>query len=49
MHDQTNITAARAHLPHIAKMFGDGDFSAPVHRPRPTTCRGSSINGRNER
>jgi hypothetical protein len=28
--DTTDITAARAHLPHIAKMFGDGDFSAPV-------------------
>ena len=28
--DETDITAARAHLPHIAKMFGDGDFSAPV-------------------
>ena len=28
--DQTDINAARAHLPHIAKMFGDGDFSAPV-------------------
>jgi hypothetical protein len=28
--DQTEIKAARAHLPHIAKMFGEGDFSAPV-------------------
>src|SRR5215470_15603348 len=28
--DTTNLAAARGHLPHIAKMFGDGDFSAPV-------------------
>jgi hypothetical protein len=28
--DQADITAARAHLPHVAKMFSDGDFSAPV-------------------
>jgi hypothetical protein len=28
--DDTNIKAARAHLPHIAKMFGEGDFSAPA-------------------
>ncbi len=28
--DQADITAARSHLPHIAKMFGEGDFSAPV-------------------
>ena len=28
--DATNIAAARAHLPHIAKMFGEGDFAAPV-------------------
>jgi hypothetical protein len=28
--DQSDISAARAHLPHIAKMFGNGDFSAPV-------------------
>src|SRR5581483_4449549 len=28
--DQADIKAARAHLPHIAKMFGEGDFSAPV-------------------
>jgi hypothetical protein len=30
VNDETNLKAARAHLPHIAKMFGDGDFSAPV-------------------
>ncbi len=28
--DQADIKAARAHLPHIAKLFGEGDFSAPV-------------------
>lgn len=28
--DAADIKAARAHLPHIAKMFGEGDFSAPV-------------------
>src|SRR6476659_3014559 len=28
--DEADIKAARAHLPHIAKMFGEGDFSAPV-------------------
>jgi hypothetical protein len=28
--DQADIQAARAHLPHLAKMFGEGDFSAPV-------------------
>jgi hypothetical protein len=28
--DRTDIKAARAHLPHIATMFGEGDFSAPV-------------------
>jgi hypothetical protein len=28
--DDTNIKAARSHLPHIAKMFGEGDFSAPA-------------------
>ncbi len=28
--DQADIKAARAHLPHIANMFGEGDFSAPV-------------------
>jgi hypothetical protein len=28
--DQADIKAARAHLPHIAKMFGEGDFSGPV-------------------
>jgi hypothetical protein len=28
--DAADIQAARAHLPHIAKMFGEGDFSAPV-------------------
>jgi hypothetical protein len=28
--DQTDLKAARAHLPHIAQMFGEGDFSAPV-------------------
>jgi hypothetical protein len=28
--DDVNIKAARAHLPHIAKMFGEGDFQAPA-------------------
>ena len=28
--DATDIAAARAHLPHIAQMFAQGDFSAPV-------------------
>jgi hypothetical protein len=28
--DLADIPAARSHLPHIAKMFGEGDFSAPA-------------------
>jgi hypothetical protein len=28
--DTTNRDAIRAHLPHIAMMFGKGDFSAPM-------------------
>jgi hypothetical protein len=28
--DQANRQAIRAHLPHIAAMFGDGNFSAPM-------------------
>jgi hypothetical protein len=28
--DQTNIDAIRAHLPHIAMMFGQGHFDAPM-------------------
>jgi hypothetical protein len=28
--DNINRDAIRSHLPHIAKMFGDGDFEAPV-------------------
>ena len=27
--DKANLTAIRSHLPHIAKMFADGDFSTP--------------------
>lgn len=27
--DKTNLDAIRSHLPHIAKMFSDGDFSTP--------------------
>ena len=29
-HDTTDRDAIRAHLPHIARMFGDGDFDAPM-------------------
>lgn len=28
--DATNRDAIRSHLPHIAMMFGEGDFSAPM-------------------
>ena len=28
--DRANRDAIRGHLPHIAMMFGDGDFSAPM-------------------
>jgi hypothetical protein len=28
--DKTNTAAIRSHLSHIATMFGDGDFSAPM-------------------
>ena len=28
--DATNRAAIRSHLPHIAKMFGDGNFEAPM-------------------
>jgi len=28
--DSTNRDAIRSHLPHIAKMFGEGDFEAPM-------------------
>jgi hypothetical protein len=28
--DAKNRDAIRSHLPHIAKMFGDGDFDAPM-------------------
>ena len=28
--DTTNRDAIRSHLPHIAMMFGDGDFEAPM-------------------
>ena len=28
--DAENLAAIRAHLPHIAKMFGDGEFDAPM-------------------
>jgi hypothetical protein len=28
--DTTNRDAIRSHLPHIAMMFGEGDFSAPM-------------------
>jgi hypothetical protein len=28
--DKANAEAIRAHLSHIAKMFGEGDFSAPI-------------------
>jgi hypothetical protein len=28
--DATNLTAIRSHLPHIAAMFGDGRFDAPI-------------------
>ena len=29
-HDATNRDAIRSHLPHIASMFGDGNFEAPM-------------------
>src|SRR5215471_4806006 len=28
--DPTNVDAIRSHLPHIATMFGGGNFSAPI-------------------
>jgi len=28
--DKTNLDAIRAHLPHIAMMFGEGNFDAPM-------------------
>ena len=28
--DKTNRDAIRSHLPHITRMFGTGDFSAPI-------------------
>jgi hypothetical protein len=28
--DRQNVEAIRTHLPHIATMFGDGNFSAPM-------------------
>jgi hypothetical protein len=28
--DRDSITAIRAHLPHIAQMFGEGNFEAPM-------------------
>ena len=28
--DPTNVAAIRSHLPHIATMFGSGNFSGPV-------------------
>lgn len=28
--DRTNLDAIRAHLPHIALKFGEGDFEAPM-------------------
>lgn len=28
--DLTNVAAIRSHLPHIAEMFGDGNFEAPM-------------------
>jgi hypothetical protein len=28
--DTRNLDAIRSHLPHIAKMFGDGNFEAPM-------------------
>jgi hypothetical protein len=29
--DAENLTAIRGHLPHISKLFGDGEFEAPMH------------------
>ena len=29
--DTENLTAIRGHLPHISKLFGDGEFEAPMH------------------
>ena len=29
--DAENLTAIRRHLPHITKLFGDGQFEAPMH------------------
>lgn len=29
-HDDANRDAIRSHLPHIAQMFGDGNFEAPM-------------------
>jgi hypothetical protein len=29
--DAENLAAIRGHLPHISKLFGDGQFEAPMH------------------
>lgn len=29
--DAENLAAIRGHLPHITKLFGDGEFDAPMH------------------
>ena len=29
--DSENLTAIRGHLPHISKLFADGEFEAPMH------------------
>ena len=29
--DAENLAAIRGHLPHISKLFGDGQFEAPLH------------------
>jgi hypothetical protein len=47
--DATNRDAIRAHLPHIARMFADGNFEAPmlIHEKEvPGTTRMTALKNR---
>lgn len=41
--DARNRDAIRSHLPHIATMFGDGDFEAPMLVHRTANVPGTSV------
>ena len=41
--DLTNRDAIRAHLPHIATMFGSGDFDAPMLVHASTSIPGTAV------